>query len=63
MAWLVKHREGTCATKSGQRHAADAASVETLCGQYVVLPLGSERGTPDCDECRTEQRKIRKAQP
>lgn len=49
--WLVRHRDGSCATKTGMRPAESAASVPTLCGQFVILPMGYEQGDPDCDEC------------
>jgi hypothetical protein len=49
--WTVKHREGSCAVKDGQQPEPDAMSVATLCDHFVVLPMGSEFGHPDCKAC------------
>lgn len=51
MTWLVEHRDGFCATKSGKRAPESAASVETLCGHFVILPYSTENGKVDCPEC------------
>jgi len=48
--WLVKSRDGWCATKTGMRPADDSTSVPTLCG-HVILPYGYEQGEPDCFDC------------
>jgi hypothetical protein len=49
--WLVQHRDGWCATKTGMRPAGAAESVPTLCGHVIVLPWGYDQGEPDCPEC------------
>jgi hypothetical protein len=49
--WSVEHRDGLCATKTGMRPAENAASVPTLCGQFVILPIDYSQDEPDCPEC------------
>lgn len=49
--WLVKHRGGWCAAKINQKHDEAAWSVKTLCNHFVMLPLGTRFGTPNCRDC------------
>lgn len=49
--WCVFHREGSCATKSGNRPAKAIVSEETLCGYVVTLPYKGQYGRPGCPEC------------
>ena len=51
--WLVRHRDGWCATKNGKRFRDDAWSVDTKCAHVVTLPSGMKRGIPDCPDCRS----------
>jgi hypothetical protein len=64
MVWLVHHRDGECATKINAPFPEGAANVETLCGNFVTLPVGMSRGKPDCAECNSllyQQRKSAKS--
>lgn len=51
MVRCVKHRDGWCATATGEDFAEGAHNVPTACGYFVTLPFGSERRVPDCAEC------------
>lgn len=51
LPWCVQHRDGWCAVKTGMRPAEAAASVQTKCGHFVVLPMGAEQTDPDCPDC------------
>jgi hypothetical protein len=63
MVWLVEHREGSCATKSGKQHRDSATNVRTLCGGVVVLPGGSRQGEPECPDCRAALRRLKRKKP
>lgn len=52
--WCVQHRGGWCATYRGRRPDPRALSDQTRCGHFVVARIGSERGEPDCVECRVK---------
>lgn len=49
--WCVRHRDGWCAVAGNMKPAEDASSIHTACDHYVVLPLGTSKRHPTCDEC------------
>lgn len=49
--WSVRHRDGWCATANGECPPEEAASVPTACGQFVILPGGSDKLIPDFPDC------------
>lgn len=48
--WCVKHKKGWCAIK-GPRPKETATNVPTKCGEFVILPHGTERRVPTCKKC------------
>jgi len=49
--WLVKHRDGWCAAKPNRKWDEREFNAPTVCGHFVILPLGCKRGEPTCLEC------------
>ena len=52
LCWCAKDRNDVwCANASGTEPDEDASSVETLCGEFIILPHGKARRAPTCHRC------------
>lgn len=52
LCWCAKDRNDVwCANASGAEPDEDASSVETLCGEFIILPHGKARRAPTCHRC------------
>ncbi len=49
--WCVLHTKGWCACKRNVRYGEFNENVETLCKNFIFLPLGSGKRMPTCSEC------------
>lgn len=48
----VRHRDGWCALKKGERLDPEAISDATACGYFITMRWGNEKREPDCPDCR-----------
>ncbi len=50
--WCVQDNKGVwCACASNRKVSQSSDNVETLCGEYIVLPYGIENRIPTCPKC------------
>lgn len=52
LCWCVQHKDGWCAAKGQRRVPRESGGrIRTLCGHYIILPLGVDWCAPTCKEC------------